>query len=121
MLVLVLAGLLIADLSLHQFRKIPFACSWLPGGPQFRLKLGIWMMIFVIFAGTMTALELWAMHNLARFCVFAAILFLAARWAAHRNTEFALSAANRLQFDELPPADIFALDLRPDGEAALFG
>jgi len=121
MLVLVLAGLLIADLSLHQFRKIPFACSWLPGGPRFRLKLGIWMMIFVIFAGTMTALELWAMHNLARFCIFAAILFLAARWAARRNTEFTLSAANRLQFDELPPADIFALDLRPDGEAALFG
>lgn len=116
MLVLVLAGLLIADLSMHQFRKIPFACSWLPGGPQFRLKLGVWMVIFVIFAGTITAIEFWAMQKFARFCVFAAMLFLAARWAARRNSEFALSAANRLQFDELPPADIFALDLRPDGE-----
>ncbi len=116
MLVLVLAGLLIADLSLHQFRKIPFACSWLPGGPQFRLKMGIWMLIFVVFASLLTGIEFWAMQNFARFCVFAALLLIVVRWAARRNTEFALSAANRLQFDELPPAEIFALDLRPDGE-----
>ncbi|HWE52946.1 MAG TPA: hypothetical protein VG273_24355 [Bryobacteraceae bacterium] len=116
MLILVLAGTLIADLSLHQFRKIPFACSWLPGGSQFKLKLGIWMLIFVIFAGALTGIEFWAMHTFARFCVFAAMLFLVARWAARRNTQFAASAANLLQFDELPPSDIFALDLRSDGE-----
>ncbi len=116
MLVLVLAGLLITDLSMHQFRKIPFACSWLPGGPQFRLKLGIWMLIFVVFASLLTGIESWAMQKFGRFCVFVALLLIVVRWAARRNTEFALSPANRLQFDELPPADIFALDLRPDGE-----
>ena len=114
MLALVLAGLVITDLSMHQFRKIPFACSWLPGGPQFKLKLGIWMLIFVIFASALTAFELWAMQNLIRFCVFITLLFFVARWAKRRNTEFAESPANRLQFDELPPAEIFALDLRPE-------
>jgi pimeloyl-ACP methyl ester carboxylesterase len=116
MAILVLAGLLITDLSLHQFRKIPFACSWLPGGPQFRLKLGIWMLIFVIFASLLTGIEFWATQNVARFCVFAALLLVVVRWAARRNTEFAESPANRIQFDELPPADIFALDLSPDGD-----
>jgi hypothetical protein len=114
MIVLMLAGTLIAELSLHQFRKIPFACSWLPGGSQFKLKLGIWMLIFVVFASLLTGIEFWAMQRPARFVVFAAFLALAVRWAMRRNTEFAESPANRLQFDEVPPAEIFALDLRSD-------
>jgi hypothetical protein len=111
MLVLVLAGTLFADLTLYRFRKIPFACSWLPGGAQFRIKLGIWMLIFVIFAGTMTAVEFSAMHSALRFGGFVFCLGAAAVWAARRNFAFAASPANRLIFDEIPENEIFSLGL----------
>jgi pimeloyl-ACP methyl ester carboxylesterase len=115
-LLLVLAGILLADRSLYQFRKIPFACSWLPGGVQLKMRLGMYVLLFLLFAGLMAQIELHTMQKLARFAVLLAALFAAAVWVRRRSAEFSNSPGNSLQFEDLPPAEIFALDLRPDGE-----
>lgn len=116
MLLLVLAGCLLADYLLYQFRKIPFACSWLPGGVQLKMQLGLYVLLFLVFAGLMAQIELWSMERFARFVVLLAIAFAFAVWARRRFTAFANSPGSRLQFEDLPPAEIFALDLSPDGE-----
>ena len=36
----VAAAFLLVDLFLYRFRKIPFACSYLPGGANLKVKLG---------------------------------------------------------------------------------
>ena len=116
LLLLVLAGILLADWSLYRFRKIPFACSWLPGGVQLKMRLSLYALLFLLFASLIGQIELWTMQRFARFAVLFAIALAAVRWAHRRSTEFANSPANRLQFEDLPPAEVFALDLRQDGE-----
>jgi pimeloyl-ACP methyl ester carboxylesterase len=116
MLLLALAGLLLIDRSLYHFRKIPFTCSWLPAGVQLKMRSTVYVLIFLMFAGIATRIELWTMQKFARFAVLLGALLAAAIWARRRSFEFAGSSGNRLQFEDLPPADVFALDLRPDGD-----
>ncbi len=114
-LLLVFGGVLLIDLSLYQFRKIPFTCSWLPGGVQLKMRLGIYVLLFLVFAGLMAQIELWSMERSARFAVLLAVFWASAVRARRRSAEFADSPANRLQFEDLPPAEIQALDLSSDG------
>jgi pimeloyl-ACP methyl ester carboxylesterase len=55
------------------------------------------------------------MQRLARFVVLFAIVLAAALWARRRTSEFAAAPHGRLQFEDLPTADLFVLDLRRDG------
>ena len=113
---LAVLGILLIDLSLYQFRKIPFTCSYLPGkGASRKVRLAAYALAFLFFSNAGVAIEFWAMHRLARFIVLFAILTFAALWARRRRAEFAASPHNRIQFEDLPPADVFALDLRRDG------
>jgi pimeloyl-ACP methyl ester carboxylesterase len=116
LIVLALAGLLVADRSLHQFRKMPFACSWLPGGVQLKMRMGIYTLLFLIVVSSLATIELWAIQKFARFAVLLAVLASTAIWAYRRTAEFARAPGNRLQFEDVPEADVFALDLRPDGD-----
>lgn len=113
--VLALIGIVMAERSLYQFRKIPFACSWLPGSTHGKMKAGIWGCVFIVLATAAAATELWTMEKAARMVVLLAILGAVAVRARHRSTEFAADPGNRLQFEDSPPADIYALDLRQDG------
>jgi hypothetical protein len=54
------------------------------------------------------------MHGAVRFAVLFAILLAFAIGAWWRTAEFARSPANRLQFEDLPPAEVTALDLRSE-------
>jgi pimeloyl-ACP methyl ester carboxylesterase len=76
----------------------------------------MYVLLFLLFAGLLAQIELHTMQRLARFAVLLAVFFAAAVWARRRSAEFANSPGNRLQFEDMPPAEIFALDLRPDGE-----
>jgi pimeloyl-ACP methyl ester carboxylesterase len=111
-----LFGLLLVERWLYQFRKIPFTCSWLPAGVQRKMRTTIYVLLFLITAGLATEIELWTMEKFARFAVLLSILAGIAVWARHRSTAFAHAPGNRLQFEDLPPADVFALDLRQDAE-----
>ena len=114
--ILTAAAFLLVDLFLYRFRKLPFACSYLPGGGNLKLKFGAYGIGLVFLADLATHIEFWALHRFARFAVLLALLVLSAVWAYRRRAAVAGSPYTPLQFVDLPPADIFALDFRRDSE-----
>jgi hypothetical protein len=108
-------GILTVELALHGFRKIPFACSYLPGKAKIHTRLGTVGIAFLLIANLGVQIEFWAMHKSVRFAVLFTILLAATVAAWRRTAEFSRSPANQLQFEDLPPAEVTALDLRSDG------
>ena len=114
-LILGTIGVLMVERSLYTFRKIPFACSWLPGHSQGKMKAGIWACVFIVFAIWAALIELWSFDKAARVGITLFILGGLALRARYRTSEFAAEPDNRVQFEDTPAAEIFALDLRLDG------
>ena len=113
--VLVAAGILLIQLSLRKFRKIPFACSYLPGKGNLKIALGVYGALILFLTDVGIRIEFWTLERFARFVVLFSILLVAAMWARRRTAEFQASPYNRLQFEDLPPGELLALDLRRDG------
>ncbi|MGA8029823.1 MAG: alpha/beta fold hydrolase [Bryobacteraceae bacterium] len=111
-----LIALLLVDICLYRFRKIPFTCSYLPGGANLNVKLGIYAIAFLFLTDLGSHIELWAIPRLARFTVLLALLLSAVVWMSRRRAEFATSPFTPVQFEQLPPSEIFALDFRADSE-----
>ena len=111
MLVLAIAAVFLVHRFLDQFRKIPFACSYLPGKSNLHVKLGIYGLAFLAIASFSIQIEYFAMPHPWRFAIFCGALALAAAWAWRRWWEFARSPYNWIQFEDLPQADVEALDL----------
>ena len=113
--VLVLAGMVVVDLFMYGFRKIPFACSYLPGGANINVKLGIYGVVFLLATEIGTQIEFSAMQRLAGFTVLFGVLLAGAIWARRRTLDEESAPENDIQFEELPPAEVFALDLGAQG------
>ena len=109
--VLIATGVLLIEVSLHGFRKVPFACSYLPGKANIHVKLGIWAILFLFVTDRGVAIESWAMARPNRFAVFLGILLVLAVGARRRTTDLASSPYNQLQFEDLPPAAVDPLVL----------
>ncbi len=114
-LLLTIFAMVLVERSLYQFRKIPFTCSWLPGGGQRSLKRGIWGMAFLFFGDMVAGIEYWNLGKPARLILVATIFGAVAIRSRMRTTEFAKDPFNTVQFEETPQSEIFALDLRQDG------
>jgi hypothetical protein len=112
MIVLLVAGFLMVQFALKGFRKIPFACSYLPGKANLHVKLGLFAVGFLFVTTEAIELEYWALHNTTPYVVLLTVLLAAAAWAYRRNV--AASDAE-IVFDEVEPADIEALNLRDRG------
>ncbi len=111
MLVLSIAAILLVHRSLDQFRKIPFACSYLPGKSNLHVKIGVYGLAFVAISRFGVQIEHDLMPHPAGFAVFCGIWALLAFQSWRRWRDFAKSPYNWLQFEDLPAADIEALDL----------
>jgi pimeloyl-ACP methyl ester carboxylesterase len=108
-------GVLLVYKSLYKFRKIPFACSYLPGKANLHVRLGACGIIFLFLTDRGSQLELWSLDRAARFILLLAVLLAVAARARRRTIELAASPLNQIQFEDLPPVEVFALDLRRDG------
>ena len=115
-LVLSILGFLLVQILLRKFRKIPFACSYLPGKSNLRLKLGIAGFAFLFAVDVGANLEQWSMQKPARYLSVAGLLIVVAIWAKQRTKQFSESPYNRIQFEDAASAEIYALDLRQDAE-----
>jgi pimeloyl-ACP methyl ester carboxylesterase len=115
-LVLLLVTLIFAEHRLYQFLKIPFACSWLPASGQSvkTVRAMAYGFVFLTLAWSLAGIELWALRSVARFVVLVACLALLLGWLRRRGKAFASAPGSALQFDEVPAAEIYALDLRTD-------
>ncbi len=112
--IMAVVGILIVEVALGRFRKVPFACSYLPGKAHVHTRLGTVGIGFLAAADVGVRIEYWALHKGTRFAVLFALLAWAAVAAWRRAAEFSRSPANLLQFEDLPPSDLNALDLHSD-------
>ncbi len=111
MLVLAIAAAFLVHRSLDQFRKIPFACSYLPGKSNLHVKLGVYGLAFLATASFSVQMEYFSMSHPRRFAIFCFLLSLAAAWAWRGWSAFANSPYNWIQFEDLAPAAVESLDL----------
>jgi hypothetical protein len=110
--ILMAAGFLMVQFSLKGFRKIPFACSYLPGKANMHVKLGLYAIGFLFITTQAIELEYWALRNTTAYTVLLSVLLAFSAWAYRRNLT---SPDAEILFDEVPPADIEALNLRDRG------
>ncbi len=86
LLVLALLSILLVQISLRRFPKIPFACSYLPGKSNLRLKLGIAGFLFLFAVDLGANIEHWSMQKPARYATVVVFLVMAACWAKRANS-----------------------------------
>jgi predicted permease len=118
-LVLTLAAVLMLELSMYQFSSIPFTCSWIPAAANQRMRLGLRCILFLIFSNGVVSIELWSMERPVRFAAFLTILLAAAGWAYRRRADFVASDCDRIQFDQVAPAEVFSLGLSTNEQVHL--
>jgi hypothetical protein len=107
MVILAVAGFLMVQFSLNGFRKIPFACSYLPGKANIHVKLGLFAVGFLFVTSLAVELEYWSLSNTGTYVWLVAILLAVSVWAYRRNVA---SPGDEILFDEVPPSDIEALN-----------
>lgn len=114
MVILGLAGMSIAELSLAGFRKIPFTCSYQPGKSRMN-------MAFLIGAITLFALsrgaawERAALDNPLGYGTTVGALVLVLLLLRYRTKSQAAAEDATLQFDDPPEAAVMSLGLYRDG------
>ena len=113
-LVLGLLGMILADLSLWGFRKIPFACSYLPGKSQVHMIVVEAVILILLVAQSVV----WEQEAFQKPGMMAAVLVLlsvaaaAIRW---RSRVLASSDEEGLQFEEEGTPAVLELGLFRDG------
>ncbi len=118
LLVLALLGAILVFTSMLRFRKVPFACSYLPGKANLKVRLGMYGILFLFLCDNGVRVEVAALHAPRGFVILIAILMAAAFWAWWRTHRLSAHPGEKLQFEELPAGDLLALDLEqgPGGE-----
>ena len=118
LVILAAVGIILIDLSLYRFRKIPFTCSYLPG--KGNVQFVFWACILVVLPLTtlFAKLELQALHNPARYGALLAILAISEVLVRSQTVAFVRSV-KALTFEEVTPSEILGLGLQGDGGAPL--
>lgn len=113
--ILAAIALILAELCLHGFHKIPFTCSYLPGKSQVHLAiLGGLALLWSILLSVMYERQALADPKLfVPALIGLGIVWAALRWrtAAHATEEGA-----EIRFEELAPPAVQVLGLNRDGE-----
>jgi hypothetical protein len=113
LLALSLVGILVTELSLWTFHKIPFACSYLPGKSQ------VQMVFFAVIALALLLSESvrFEQRALQQFSTFAFVILILAlgaagtRWVTTSRAEEDIE----LKYEEAPTPSVFELGLHRDG------
>lgn len=113
LVILAAAGVFIVERSLAGFRKVPFTCSYLPGSGNLTVRFGIYTILFLLISEILFGqAEFTLLHRMSGFAIGAAVAIGLAAWMRWHTTNSASHA--QLQFEELPPAEVFSLDLKTD-------
>ena len=112
--VLGLLGMILADLWLLRFRKIPFTCSYLPGKSRFHMAF-LGALGLLIVGRDAATLERQALQETGSMTVMLALLVVA--WVCVRRTAMVLARREEqeLRFEEEEPPVVMGLGLYRDG------
>jgi uncharacterized membrane protein len=108
LLLLALIGMIVVELSLYAFHKLPFTCSYLPG--QSKVHVVVWGCILVWAPLVAARFEMRILNRPPEFIGILMLLALVAMGARWRTTAAAKSAG-RLIFEEEYPPELFSLNL----------
>lgn len=110
LLVLGLLGMILVDLALWDFRKVPFACSYLPGKSQVHMVV-IAVVVLIMLVAQSVTIEQQALHKpslMETVIVLLGLTAVAIRW---RVTSSARLDEEELRFEETDPSDLVELGL----------
>jgi hypothetical protein len=112
--VLGLLGIFLADLALRGFRKIPFACSYLPGKSQVNMVFlgAVGLLWFVMLNVRFERDALQSARSMVTMVALFAVAALCGRWG---TAALARLEEQELQFEEAPPPAVLELGLHRDG------
>jgi hypothetical protein len=108
LVLLALVGIIVVELSLYGFHKLPFTCSYLPG--QSKVHVVFWGLLLVLVPLVAARFEMRLLHRPLGFLCMFILLSLAAACARWRTTASA-NAVEELIFEEDYPPELFALNL----------
>jgi len=115
---LAVLGVLVAELSLLHFHKIPFTCSYLPGKTKFNMAL-VYLALFFFVTQWAVDREMAALADLVLYAKTFGLLLVLAVLAHWRTSSASHSEEGHVHFEETPDPVVFALDLHRDGVTTL--
>jgi hypothetical protein len=104
-------GLLIIELSLTQFAKVPFTCAYLPGKANLKVMFGVYWALLLAVSEFVGDIERAALTSVSGWVTLMIAVVLAWVWAA-RRTRSAGATVGSVSFEEQPEAAILTLGLR---------
>jgi hypothetical protein len=110
LLVLMLIGVILVDLSLIRFHKVPFTCSLLPGSTNFQLVFWAGLAGYVLLSVFVITCEMPALYNPHLYGLLIVVLGVIASCVHGFNRFEAKSAV--LYFEEIPDEVLTTLQLR---------
>jgi hypothetical protein len=108
LVVLGLVGVIVVELCLDGFHKLPFACSYLPGQPK--VLVVFWGLLLVLVPLSAARVERGMLNRPFSYLCMIALLVVTATLARWRTTASAKSAEG-LVFEEEYPPELLALGL----------
>jgi len=113
--ILACVAILSVERSLYNFRKVPFACSYLPGAANIHVRLGVFGIAFFAVTELGVTMEYAALQSFKWFAILCAILGAFAYRSRRRTTQWQAQLDNSVQFDEEAVKDVEPLNLHRDG------
>ena len=103
-------GLLIVELALSGFAKVPFTCSYLPGKANLKIMFGVYWGLLIIVSELLTDAEQAGLRSLTNYAWLMGITLLAWLAAALRG-RLARARIPALNFEEQPEPAVASLGL----------
>jgi hypothetical protein len=104
-------GLLVIELALTRFSKVPFTCAYLPGKANLKVMFGVYWALLLGTSDLVTSIEREALRSPSGWTKLMIFTVLAWLWAA-RRTRRARATISAVSFDEQPETAILTLGLR---------
>jgi hypothetical protein len=104
-----LAGIVLVELEMSDWRRVPFTCSYMPGKRFVGLTALIWLATFVVFTSVGSGLVYYSLGHRIRLLVVSATLATFAWQRRRRRTQ--LTRHTPLLFEDTLPSDVEPLRL----------
>jgi hypothetical protein len=105
-----LLSLILMELLLFNFHKIPFTCSHLPGKANLPIMGAIYCLVFAFYAYSTASLETWMFHEpVAWIVVLGMELFALNRIVTYRK--HSLAGGRGVEYEDSPVSAVLTLDL----------
>jgi hypothetical protein len=107
---LALLGVILCEVCLQNFQKLPFTCSYLPGKSRMHMAvMGVWPLL--VFSAMGVAWESRILNDAARYAATIAVLSAVSLLAWWRAQHLARSDEADVRFEEAMPPTVQTLGL----------